>query len=435
MTPEIIGIFGIVLFFILVLLNMQIGLALLVTGFVGYVLLAGWEMALIQLGRSSFGTASNYSLSVMPMFILMGMFLSNSGLSRDLFAAVNKLIGHWRGGLGMATIGASTIFSAISGSATATTATMARVAIPEMDKYNYDSRLSTSSVAAGGTLGFLIPPSVILILYGVLTYEPIGELLVAGFVPGIVMALMFMLTINIQVRLNPELAPTKTGATTFKEKVSSIRKVSPFLIVFIISIGGIYAGFFTPSEAGGIGAMGALLISVLSKKMSWENFFNSLLETLRLTGMIFFILIGAGLFGQFLSESRIPVNVVGYASSLDVSPYLILTAVLFVLFILGMFIEGIAILVLTLPIIHPLIIDLGFDGVWFGVVMVLIMNLGLLTPPLGMSVFIIHGIVPEISIPSIFRGVIPMVFTILACIILLTIFPEIVLFIRAFMSE
>lgn len=434
MTPEVIGILGLIVFFILLLLNMPIGLALLITGFGGYILISGWDVALNQLGSSSFGTAASYSLSVMPMFILMGMFLSNSGLSRDLFDAVNKIIGHWRGGLGLATIGASTIFSSISGSATATTATMARVSIPEMKKYNYDSRLSTASVAAGGTLGFLIPPSVILILYGVLTYEPIGELLLAGFIPGIVMALMFMLTINLQVRMNPDLAPRKTEKTELKDKLASLKKVMPFLIVFIISIGGIYVGFFTPSEAGGIGAIGSLIIAVLSRKMSWKNFIDSLLETLRLTGMIFFVLIGAGLFAQFLSQSRIPVKVINFATSLDVSPYFILVAVLFVLFILGMFLESIAILVLTLPIIHPLIIDLGFDGVWFGVIMVLIINLGLLTPPLGMSVYIIHGIVPEISIPQIFRGVTPMIFTIIACIVLLTIFPEIVTVVRLFMS-
>jgi len=434
MSPELIGLIGLIIFMFLILLKVPIGLALLLIGFFGYVGLSGWDIALTQLGQSGFETASDYSLSVMPMFILMGMFLSHSGLSSDLFNSVDVWIGKIRGGLSMATIGASAIFSAISGSATATTATMARVAIPEMNKYEYDAKLSTSSVAAGGTLGFLIPPSVILILYGVLTYEPIGELLVAGFIPGILMTLFFMLSIYFQAKKNPELAPQKTKKSTFKEKIESLIQIIPFLIVFVLSIGGIYLGLFTPSEAGGVGALGSLVVALVTKKMNWSRFVDSLVDTVKLTAMIFFILIGAGLFAKFLSATNIPVTVTSFVAELNTSPYIILFAVLFVLFILGMFMEGIAIFVLTLPIIHPLITDLGFDGVWFGIIMVLIMNLGLLTPPLGMSVYIINGIVPEVPIEKIFRGVIPMIITIVLFIIVLTIFPEIVLFIRAYMG-
>src|SRR5690625_4135220 len=242
MTPEMLGILSIIALIVLILLRVQVGIALLIVGFLGYYFLSGIDVALAQLGTSAFGTASKYTLSVMPMFILMGMFLSYSGLAGDLFRSVNSWVGHVRGGLGMATIGASAIFASISGSANATTATLAKVAIPEMEKYKYDSGLSSSCVAAGGTLGVLIPPSVILILYGVLTMEPVGKLLIGGLVPGILLALFLMLTVYIQVRRNPTLGGERQEVASFKEKVNSLRKIWPFILIFLLSIGGIYFG-------------------------------------------------------------------------------------------------------------------------------------------------------------------------------------------------
>lgn len=309
MSPELLGFLGIIALVVLILLRVQVGIALLLVGFFGYYLLSGSDVALAQLGTSAFGTASKYTLSVMPMFILMGMFLSYSGLAGDLFRSVNSWVGHVSGGLGMATIGASAIFASISGSANATTATLAKVAIPEMKKYKYDSGLSSSCVAAGGTLGVLIPPSVILILYGVLTMEPVGKLLIGGLVPGILLALFLMLTVYIQVKRNPALGGEKQEAISFKEKVKSLRKIWPFILIFLSSIGGIYFGFFTPTEAGGVGALGALVFAVATRRLSWKNFLASLDETIRLTTMIFLILIGATLFGQFLAMSRVPAKV------------------------------------------------------------------------------------------------------------------------------
>lgn len=435
MSPELIGLLGIVLLFVLLLLRVPVGMSLLLVGFLGYIGISNLNVANSQLGISGFGTASSHSLSVMPMFILMGLFLSFSGLAKELFKAVDSWVGHFRGGLGMATIGAAAIFSSISGSSSATTATLARVAIPEMNQYNYHPRLSSATVAAGGTLGFLIPPSVILILYGVLTHEPIGPLLIAGLVPGVLMALVFMLTIYFQIRRNPSLAPVNAKAMPLIDRFKALSTIWPFILIFLLSIGGIYLGFFTPTEAGGVGAFGALIVSILTKKMNWKNFVESLGECVRLTAMIFLILIGANIFAQFLAKSRIPSTITQFVASLDVSPYLILLGILFVLFILGLFMESIAILVLTLPIIYPLIMELGFNGVWFGIIMTMVINMGLITPPLGMNVFIINGVARDIPIPTIFRGVIPMLVTMIVFTVLLVAFPDVVLFLPDFMSE
>ncbi|MCM3759873.1 TRAP transporter large permease [Alkalihalobacillus oceani] len=434
MSPELIGLLCIILLFVLLLLRVPVGMSLLLVGFLGYIAISNLSVANAQLGISGFGTASSHSLSVMPMFILMGLFLSFSGLAKELFKAVDSWVGHFRGGLGMATIGAAAIFSSISGSSSATTATLARIAIPEMSQYKYHPQLSSATVAVGGTLGFLIPPSVILILYGVLTHEPIGPLLIAGLLPGIIMAFMFMVTIYIQIRRNPSLAPVNADVMPFKERFKSLSTIWPFLLIFLLSIGGIYLGIFTPTEAGGVGALGALVVSIMTKRMNWKNFVESLGESVRLTAMIFLILIGANLFAQFLAKSRIPTGITQTITSLEVSPYVILFGILFVLFILGLFMEGIAILVLTLPIIYPLVMELGFNGIWFGVIIVMVINMGLITPPLGINVFIINGVARDIPIPTIFRGVIPMLVTMLIFTVLLVIFPDVVLLLPNIMN-
>ncbi|MDF2039386.1 TRAP transporter large permease [Bacillus sp. CMF12] len=428
MSPEVIGVIGILLLLTLILLRVSVGLSLFLVGFLGVSWLSDWSVGLSQLGSSAFGSANNYGLSVIPLFILMGMFMSNTGLGKDLFVAVDKWIGHFRGGLAIATVGAASIFSAISGSSNATTATLSKICIPEMNEYQYKKTFSTAAVAAGGTLGVLIPPSVLLIIYGALTSEPIGPLLIGGLVPGILMTLLFMLMINIQVRLNPEIAPTKQVVSTTKEKFSSLRGIWPFLLIFAISIGGIYFGVFTPSEAGGIGAIGAFVLTVLTKRLKFKGLLSSLDETLRLTVMLFLILIGAALFGKFLALSQIPMYLTTLVGGLDVSPYVILALILVVYFILGMFLEGIAIMTLTLPIVYPIITQLGFDGLWFGIIMIMLINIGVLTPPLGLSVYIISGVVKDVPIEKIFRGVIPAICTMAVLTIILIIFPEIVTF-------
>ncbi|TSI08716.1 TRAP transporter large permease [Lysinibacillus sp. BW-2-10] len=435
MSSELIGVIGIILLLVLILLRVSVGLSLFLVGFVGISVLSGWNVGLAQLGSSAFGSGNNYGLSVIPLFILMGMFMSNTGLGKDLFNAVDKWIGHFRGGLAIATVGAASIFAAISGSSNATTATLSKICIPEMNEYKYKTTFSTAAVAAGGTLGVLIPPSVLLIIYGALTSEPIGPLLIGGLIPGILMTLMFMLMINIQVRLKPEIAPRKKEVASFTEKVTSLKGVWPFLVIFAISIGGIYFGVFTPTEAGGIGAIGAFILTMVTKRLSFKGLISSLDESLRLSVMLFLILIGAGLFGKFLALSRIPMYLTNVVGGLDVSPYLILALILGVYFILGMFLEGIAIMVLTLPIVYPLITQLGFDGLWFGIIMIMLINIGVLTPPLGLSVYIISGVVKDVPIEKIFKGVIPSIITMAIATIILIIFPEIVTFLPNFVKD
>lgn len=421
-----IGVVGIVVLIIMFLLKIPVGISLLLVGMIGTGLIRGWDIALLQSGRTPFDTASSYSLSVIPLFILMGMFLSYSGIGRDLYRAVDSWMGHLKGGLAMATIGTAAIFSSISGSLNATTVTVSKIALPEMDKYNYKPQLSTACVAAGGTLGALIPPSVILVLYGIMTREPIGQLLIAGIIPGLVQIIIFIITILIVIQRDPTLAPRKMEKTPLREKLSTLKNIWPFMLVFLTSIGGIYLGIFTPTEAAGVGAAVALMVTLLTKSIDLKKLKTSFHETVRLTAYLFIIIIGATLFSQFLTVSRIPVKITSFVGSLDMNVYIILILILLSLFILGCFVEGLSILVLTLPILYPIITELGFNGVWFGVVMVMIINVGSLTPPLGISVYDVKGVAKDVPIQTIFRGITPMVLAMVACIAVLIIFPELV---------
>lgn len=428
MSPETIGVIGLVLLLVLIFLRFPVGLSLFLSGFVGIGLISGWKVSFNQIANTAFSQVNSYDLSVMVLFILMGLFLSHSGYGNEMFSAVDKWIGHLRGGLAMACIGAGAIFAAISGSNNATTAMLSRVAVPEMKKYDYKLSLSTASVAAAGTLGILIPPSVILVLYGALTYEPIGPLLLGGIIPGVLLALLYMLTINLWVRKDPSVAPRKHHPAPFVERLRTLKDMWAFAVIFGVSIGGIFFGWFTPTEAAAIGSAGAFLVVLFSKRLSWKLLSESLGETLRISGMIFIILMGAALFSKFMALSRIPVALTNFVAELDVSRYVVLALILLVYLLLGMFLEGIAILVLTLPIVYPLIIDLGFDGIWFGIIVVLMFNIGTLTPPLGIAVYILSGLVPEYPIRKVFKAVIPMVGTLVVCTMLLIIFPELVTF-------
>ncbi|MFD1334515.1 TRAP transporter large permease [Oceanobacillus iheyensis] len=426
MSPELIGFLGIIAILILFFLKIPIAVSLILVSLLGTSFIRGWEVAFAQLGRTPFDTSSNYSLSVIPLFILMGMILSYTGIGKDLYRLVDTWIGHLRGGLAMATIGTAAIFSSISGSLNATTATVAKIALPEMDKYNYKPGLSTSSVAAGGTLGILIPPSVILILYGILTREPIGALLISGIIPGVLQITIFIITIYILVRKDPSIAPPREEKASILEKLQSLKNIWPFMGLFLVSIGGIYLGIFTPTEAAGVGAFGALLFALISRKLTWETLKDSLSESIRLTAFIFFILIGANLFGKFLAISRIPVMLTTYVGNLDLHAYIILIGILAVLLVLGCFIESLALIVITLPILYPIITELGFNGIWFGVIMIMVINIGALTPPLGISVYVIKGVARNIPLQSIFRGVVPMIIAMIVCVAILVIFPQIV---------
>ena len=433
MSPELIGLIGIGILLVLFALRMLVGVSMLMVGFLGYCYLASPKAGLTKLGIDPFVTASNYSLSVVPLFILMGMILSYGGLGRDLYRAVDTWLGHLRGGMAMATIGACAGFAAVSGSTTATAATMATVALPEMKRYGYKDSLATACVAAGGTLGILIPPSIILILYGIITLEPIGKLLIAGILPGILQTILFMGTVYIQVRRNPDIAPLRAEAG-FSEKLTSLKKVWPVLAIFTLAVGGIYLGVFTPTEAGAVGAFGAFIFSLATGHLNKESLVGALDQAARTTAMIFLIVIGATVFGQFLAVTKIPFELSAFVAGLGISRYLIMAIILFLFIVLGCFMEGIAILVLTMPIIHPLIIDLGFDGVWFGVVIIIMLNIGLVTPPVGLNVYITGGVAKDVPLQTIFRGVIPLWLAMIVCAALLVAFPQIATFLPNLMG-
>lgn len=432
MNPELVGIIGIVVLLVLFAFRMSVGLSMLLVGFLGYCYLATTQGGLIKLGIDPYVTASSYSLSVVPMFILMGMFLSYGGLGRELYQAIDTWVGHLRGGMAMATIGACAAFAAVSGSTTATAATMATVALPEMKRYRYKDSLATASVAAGGTLGILIPPSVILVLYGILTFEPIGKLLIAGILPGILMTVLFMGVIYFQVKRNPSLAPLRPGVTS-REKLASLRKMWPVPVIFVISMGGIYLGVFTPTEAGAVGAFAAFIFSLATRHLNRESLIGSLDHTARITAMIFLIVIGATVFGHFLAVSKIPFGICDFIAGLGLSRYVVIALILFLLMVLGCFMEGIAILVLTMPILYPLVIDLGFNGVWFGVIMVIMLNIGLVTPPVGLNIYITGGVAKDVPLQTIFRGVIPFWIAMIVCAALLLAFPQIAIFLPSLM--
>ncbi len=419
-----VGLIGVIVLLVFFLLNVPVGIAMLITGFVGFSYLTSQSAGLAVIGTVPYSTASMYSLSVIPLFVMMGMFLSYGGLGRDLFSAVDTWVRHLRGGMAIATIGACAAFSAVSGSATATAATLGTIAIPEMKRYKYHPGLATAVVAAGGTLGILIPPSTVLILYGLLTELSIGKLLMAGLLPGILQALLFMLTVVIQVKINPNIATVGPRAT-FRERLFSLKAIWPVMAIFLFVMGGIYTGLFTPTEAAAAGAFAALIFALATRKFSKSSLTGSLDQTARTTAMLFLILIGAIVFGRFLAVTTIPFELSGWIAGLNLSRYVIIIVILLLMVVLGCFIEGISLMVLTLPILYPLILNMGFDGIWFGVVMVVMLNIGMVTPPVGINVYVTAGVAKDVPLMTIFRGVTPFWISMIICGLLLIAFPQI----------
>ena len=356
----------------------------------------------------------------------MGNVASNTGISGDLYKTGHTWMGHLPGGLAMGTIGACAGFAAICGSSIAAAATMSRVVLPEMEKYKYDPKLATGSVAAGGTLGILIPPSLGFIVYGLLTQESIGKLFMAGVLPGVLLVVLFIIHIFVLARRNPHLAPPGPKAS-FVKKLASLRFTWAMLLLFILVMGGIYTGFFTPSEAGAIGAFGSILITFVSRKLNRRNLLAAILDTGQTTAMVFLLLVGAMIFMRFLSITKLPFTVADFVSQLAFPPYLLLALIVVIFIIIGMFMEILSSMALTLPIIFPVILAVGFDPIWFGVIMVVVCEMGLITPPVGMNIFIIAG-VSNVPAGTIFRGAAPFVLTMLICVVILTIFPQIALY-------
>ncbi len=426
MSPELIGAISIAALIILIFLRIWIGVCMVLIGFIGYGLLGSWDHALLHAGLEPYSNIAFYPITVIPLFILMGAVVSNTGVASDLYQTAYTWIGRLRGGLAMSTVVACAGFAAICGSSAATAATMGKVALPEMKKYNYDDKLASGAVAAGGTMGILIPPSMGFILYGILCEVNIGKLFMAGIIPGILEAIFYMVTIWIMCKWKPTMGPPAEG-TTFKAKIISLKGTWAMLALFILVMGGIYRGIFTPTEAGSIGAFGAIVISFIGRKLTWTNLRGSVVETAQTTAMIVFMIVGAFMLMRFLAISQLPWAIGDFVAELPVSPMWVLLAIIIMYIILGCFLDIYAAIILTVPIIYPVVLALGFDVVWFGVIMVRVMEMGLVTPPMGMNVFILAS-VSDVPIGTIFRGIIPFVIADVAHVALLVAIPSLSLF-------
>jgi tripartite ATP-independent transporter DctM subunit len=429
MSVIAVGLVGIAGFFVLLIIGMPIAYAMALVGFAGFSALTSVTVGFNMVAKEIFNTFSSYSLSVIAMFVWMGFLSYYSGIGTRLYILAYRLIGHWPGGLAVATQVACAVFGAICGSNTATAATMGAIALPEMKKYKYDMSLATASIAAGGALGVLIPPSVIFIVYGIATEQSVGRLFMAGIIPGILLMFLYIGAIIILTVRNPALGPAGPKMS-WKERAQAMRGgLLEVLIVFAISMGGLFAGWFTPTESGAVGAAGVLAVALLGKRLTREDFKKSLLDTTRITAMIMLLIAGAMIFGRFMAICRVPFEVASWAGGLALPPYAILGIVLVIYLILGCFIDALALVLLTVPIFYPVVIDtLGYDPIWFGVIVVLVVAMGVITPPVGMNVYIIKGVAPDIPLEKIFKGIWPFLGAVIVCIIILIIFPGMVTF-------
>lgn len=435
MDPSTVGILGLGILIALMLLGLPIGAAMALVGFTGFAYLRGIDAALWQLSTTPFSTfSSSYVMSVIPMFILMGEFCFRAGISDALYRATNTWIGSLPGGLAMATVAACAAFSAVSGSSLATAATMAVVALPAMRALKYDDGLATASVAAGGTLGILIPPSINLVIYGIIAQQSIGELFLAGFLPGVLAAFLLIAAIYIQCKLNPALGP-KGPKTTLAEKIGVLPKVWPVLLLFTLVMGGLYLGIVTPTEAGAIGAFGAFVIALGSGKLTVKSFFASLIATGKTTAFILFIIFGTMMFGYFLAVSRLPDELVEWLIEMQLNRYTLTLGIVILYIVLGMFIETLSIMLLTVPILLPLVQSAGFDPIWFGILITRLCEIGLITPPVGLNIFIVKGIAKDVPTSTIAWGLVPFIIADLIEIVLLVMFPDIALFLPRMMSQ
>ncbi|MCK4787339.1 MAG: TRAP transporter large permease subunit [Desulfobacteraceae bacterium] len=433
MSPVVAGIAGIVLLLILFLIRMPVAFAMAFVGLVGFAYLADPGPALSLLAQDVFGQFSSYPLTVIPMFILMGTFAFASGISRRLYDTSYTWVGQFRGGLTMATVFACAGFAAICGSTAATAATMGKVALPEMKRYNYDDTLATGTVAASGTLGILIPPSTILIVYGILTEESIGKLFIAGVLPGVLLCLSFAATVALLCWRNPAIGPP--GApTSWKEKLRATTGILETVALFLLAIGGLFLGWFSPTQAASIGAAGALIIGLARRQLSWRIFFEAGREGLRTGCMVIFIITGAVIFGHFMAVSMIPFMLADWLGGLAIHPMAVMVVIVFIYFIGGFFMDSMALVVVTIPIFFPVVMELGFDPIWFGVIIVLTAEMGVITPPVGVNVFVIKGIAPDVPLETIFKGIFPFLAALIIVTIILIIFPQIATFLPSFIT-
>ncbi len=433
MSMTLVGVLGIVALFVLIFSRIPVGFVMALVGVAGFAYITNMDAAMSMMVKDVFEVFGSYNLTVMPLFILMGQLAFHAGISTRLFNVAYKMIGHWPGGMAIATIGACAGFSSICGSTNATAATMASVTLPEMKKYGYRDSIATGVVAAGGSLGILIPPSVVFILYGIMTEQSIGSLFMAGILPGIVLTLLFMAVVMAWAVLDPTVAPRGPKAT-FKEKIKALGGVLETLVLFILVMGGLFGGIFTPTEAGGVGAMGTLVIALVQRNISFKGILAALDETTRISAMIFVIVAGATIFGHFLALTRLPFDIADMVSHLDLPHFAVMALIILVYLIGGCFIDALALIMLTVPIFYPVVTSMGFDPVWFGVVIVLVTQMGVITPPVGLNVYVVQSVATDVPLGTIFKGAFPLLLAIVVITLFLIFVPQLALFLPSLMT-
>lgn len=434
MGPHAIGAIGFAAFVLLIFLRVPVAVALGLVGAVGYGVVNEFSTLGFVLGRATFDSISLTSLSVVPLFIMMGVFTARGGMSSSLFNLATSMVGHWRGGLALATVGASAMFGAVCGSTIATVATMGRIAMPEMRRLGYDDRLASASVAAGGTLGIMIPPSILLVIYGLMTETSIGALFIAGIFPGILGALLYMGAVNWVTARNPELGPAGPRVD-WVGRWNTLRRVWKVVLLFVVVLGGMYFGFFAPTEAAGVGAFGAIALTATSGRLTWATLRAGFAETAITTAMIFFILIGAKVFNFFIDSTGLTQGIIESVQDLDVNRYWVLLLLCLFYIVLGCLMDSLSMILLTLGTLFPLVMALGFDPIWFGILLVTLGEIGTITPPVGMNLFVLSGTVPNLPIQTIARGILPFVCADSIRILLLVLFPMLAIWLPGTMGR
>ncbi|MBN1816738.1 MAG: TRAP transporter large permease [Sedimentisphaerales bacterium] len=427
MSPLQIGILGCIALLVLLTASMPVAFAMAVVGFIGFALIRSPEAAMSMISMDVYQTFSSYDLTVIPLFVFMGQIAFHAGISRRLFDAAYHWLGALPGGLAMASVGACTAFGAICGSGPATAATMASVALPEMKRYNYDMELGCGAVAAGGSLGMLIPPSVVFIVYAIMTQQSIGKLFISGIVPGILIAFLFCLTIYINCRRRPHLGPAGPRFG-MREKLMSLRGISETLILFLLVIGGMFMGLFSPTQAASIGAAGSIVIALCKGRWTLKMLIQSLKETVRTSCMVMIIVTGAVIFGHFLAVTRIPYELASFLAGLPVPGWMVIGLIILFYLIAGCFIDALGLILLTIPIFYPVVMQLGYDPIWFGVIIVIVTQMGVISPPVGVCVYVVSGIERDVPLQTIFRGAFPFLLALVIAAALLIAFPQICLF-------
>jgi C4-dicarboxylate transporter, DctM subunit len=431
MNPTLLGILGILIMVIIFLSRMPVAYVMAMIGYLGFSIMISTKGGLNLLSRDIYEVFSSYGLTTIPLFVLMGQLAFNSGISSRLYDTANKYLGSTRGGLAMATVAACTGFGAVCGSSPATAATMATVGLPEMKRFNYADELATGAVASGGGLGMIMPPSVVLIVYGVLTEQSIGKLFVAGIIPAFLVTLLFIISIFIWCSRNPEQGP-RGKRYSWKERIKSLTKLGETMIIFVLVMGGLFSGLFTPTEAAAVGAFGVLLVSVLRRQLTWASFVDSLYETLKTSCMVMMLIAGATIFGKFFAVTRIPFEIATWVGGLDLPSYAVMAIIILIYFFGGCFMDALAFVMLTIPIFFPVVSSLGYDPIWFGIIIVMTTEMGVITPPVGINVYVVYGVaknvIGEVPLETIFKGIVPFLIAVAVGIVILIAFPQIILF-------